>query len=117
MRIRTVALSIAALAGLAALTSTPTRAVANEGALAGMFIADANPDVLTIGLVANPEVAPIGAPVFVTFSPLGSTDKVIVGCAPLSPTITAVPVPNPSVPGEFGTSLDGALVRYDPGND
>lgn len=115
MRIRNVALSIAALAGLAALTSTPTRAVANEGALAGMFIADANPDVLTIGLVANPGAAPIGAPVFVTFSPAGCTEKMIVGCAPLSPTITAVPVPNPSVPGEFGTTLDGRVKWYDPG--
>lgn len=117
MRIRNVALTVAALAGLAALTTTPSRAVANEGPLAGMFIADANPAVLTIGLVANPGVAPIGAPVFVTFSPLGCTEKMVVGCAPLSPTITAVPVPNPAVPGEFGTSLGAALVRYDPGND
>jgi hypothetical protein len=117
MRIRNVALSIAALAGLVALTPTPSRAVANEGALAGMFIADANPDVLTIGLVANPGAAPIGAPVFVTFSPAGCTEKMIVGCAPLSPTITAVPVPNPAVAGEYGTSLDSELVRYDPGND
>ncbi len=117
MRIRNIALGLAALAGLAAVATTTSRAVASDGALADMFIADVNPDVVTIALVANPATAPVGTPVFITFSPLGCTEKMIVGCAPLSPTITAVPVPTPTIPGEFGTSVDGLKLGWDEGQN
>jgi hypothetical protein len=114
MRIRLAAFSLAALAGIAVLTAAPSRAVATEGALADMYIADANPSVISIMLVANPDA--LGTPLHLTFSPLGSGETMIVGHAVLNDPMTMVPVPNSGMPGEYGCTVDSRVVRYDPGN-